>query len=93
MFPPGVVVAIDVVEDRGAGVGDVFEASVLNQLVLDGSDHRLGPGVVVGVRPPRHALSRRYVGELLAEGPAPVLAAAIAVEDELRSESNLVSDT
>ena len=81
VFAVGVVVTFDVFEDFGAGVAGVLEASVLKHFELEGADEGLGPGVVVGVGPGGHALAQAGFGQGFAEGGAPVLAAAVAVED------------
>ncbi len=77
----GVVVSFDVFEDFGAGVAGVLKASALKHFVLEGADEGLGPGVVAAVGACGHALAQAGLGQSLAEGSAPVLAAAVAMED------------
>jgi len=44
-----VVVAFDVFEDFDAGVGRIFEASVLKHFELNSADAGLGPSIVIRV--------------------------------------------
>ena len=81
VFAVGVVVTFDVFEDFSAGVAGVLEATILEHLVFEGSDERLGPSVVIGVGARGHALAQASLGQGLTEGGAPILAAAVAVED------------
>src|SRR6476660_6026887 len=83
VFAVGIVVAIDVVEDFGVGIGGILKDAALEHLSLEGADEGLRPGVLVGVGTARHALAQTGGGESLAEASAAVLAAAVAMEDRL----------
>lgn len=57
VFPVNIIVGVDVVENLGACVGLIEEAAVLEHLVFESAHQGLGPGVVVGICPGRHALA------------------------------------
>ena len=80
VFAVRVVVAFDVFEELGAGVFLGVETPVLQHLVLQGSNERLGPCVVVWVGAGGHTLLKTGVGERLPIDLAPVLTTSIAVE-------------
>jgi len=89
VFAVGVVVTLDVFEDFDASVVGVLEAATLEHLVLEGADEGFGPSVVVGIGAGGHALAQAGLGQGLAKGSAPILAAAVAVEDSLLDGSGL----
>ena len=79
----GVVVAVDEGEDFTAGIGSVDEAAVLQHLCFERAHERLGPGVVIGIGSSGHALAHPREPQDVAEGSAAVLAASVAVEDQI----------
>lgn len=77
VFAVMAVVGFDEVEDLDLGVGVVSEGPSLEHLVLQGSDERLAPSVVVGIGAGGHALKYTRVGEHPAVCAAAILAAAV----------------
>ena len=77
----GVVVAVDEREDFGMGIGGVDEAAVLQHLCFERAHERLGPGIVIGLGSCRHALTHSCEPQDVVEGPAAILAAAVAMEE------------
>ena len=82
MFTPGVVVAFDVFEE--------FQTRLLNRPVssdlnfqFERSDEGFGPGVIVRVGPGRHALAHFRSLEDRTKKTAGILAASIAVKDQI----------
>ena len=82
MSPARVVVGINVGEEFGSGVVGIDEAAALEHFVFEGSDEGLGPGIVIGIGPRRHALDRSGLFQQRPERPAAILAAAVAVKNE-----------
>ena len=81
MFSLSIVVAFEVVEDLGARICLVLETPALEHFVFEGADEGLGPSVVVGIGPRRHALAQAGFLQEAAVGDAAILAASITVED------------
>jgi len=80
--PPGVVEALDVVEDLPARLGPAGEAA--SELDLEGLEEAFGPGVVPAIALAIHAEDQPGRVDQLAIVAARVLRAAIGVMDEPR---------
>src|SRR5678815_1766319 len=81
VFAVSVVVAVDVIEEFGAGIGGVLEDAALEHFELEGADEGLRPGVIVRIGASRHALAQPGRRQGQSKRSAAVLAAAVAMED------------
>ncbi len=84
MEPGAVVEALDVIEERGAGLGVGGALAVVDGLVLQAAPKRLDEGVVVAVALAAHRGNEAVVGEDLAVRGAGKLGAAVGVHDQAR---------
>jgi len=81
--PARVVPAFDPAEDSQTRLGLALEAAPVEQLAFETREEALGHGVVVGVSDRAHRRTHAHLPAAVAEGDAGVLAALIAVMDDL----------
>src|SRR5262245_50391388 len=81
--PPGVVPALDVVEQRAAGVGRRAESLAVQQLTLERREETLAQGIVIRIPDGAHRGPHAEVETTLAVGDGRVLAAMIGMMDDL----------
>lgn len=78
----GVVEGLDVIEDRGAGLGMSGEALMIDQFVFEAAPEGLDEGVIVAVALATHRSDEAVLGQDLSVGCAGKLGSTVRVEDK-----------